>query len=710
MNSNVEPDSNSNVLANSNDADGSNHAIQNSTVEPKQGTSSLAQNSELTSQTVIKLFHDGKAGLEGLDSDHINRIINNTTRGSRFYMHKLNKQRQVDTQVESMLAKLRTTSQVELTRASHYIRKLRYEVSASARDLTHIIVHIDMDMFFAAVEMRDRPELKDLPMAVGGSSMLSTSNYIARKFGVRAAMPGFVAKKLCPQLHIVRPRMEVYREESSKVAQVIREYDPNFVPHSLDECSIDLADYLLKKCEQSNGTWSYCARRNADYDWILEPEVWRQAEEAVNEMRQKVLDRTQLSCSAGIAPNKLLAKMCSDMNKPNGQYVFAAQSSKELREFVSNVNVKKIPGIGPVQQQTLQGLGISTCSELNEQLEKLAVLFTESSMEFYVRVSVGVGSWQCGEIEAQKSESRETTFTPTDSVDTFLTLLKELSEECAASLQKVNTKGRTVTLKLKRDDFKVNVRSRTLNAPTNDSSLMFDTCKSLLMIELQPEKKLKLRLLGVRMSNFVDNAKEELKTKKEEVKQQKIDYFLSKAPSEAVKFTLEKRQIELDDSRPMDFTNNQTNVATLANPVASTSTSKLVTASLPDGFVSRASSTYYQPIVECDPMSIIASHSSKDTNLDVSIPDLPTSYVCPVCGLRRCADLDQLNQHIDYCLSRDAILSSVDETNRIDYTSSSTMSSASSSASGSTTMKRKNSGSNKKQSPVKMKKLTDYFK
>lgn len=672
------------------DSDANAKTNESTTITGPSGSGLSASTSEpeLTSQTVIKLFHDGKAGLEGLDSDRINRIINNTTRGSRFYMHKLNKQRQVEQQVNSMLNKLHNTTESESARASHYIRGMRNQVLVASCDLTHVIVHIDMDMFFAAVEMRDNPELKELPMAVGGDSMLSTSNYNARKFGVRAAMPGFVAKKLCPQLRIVRPRMNAYREESNKIADVIRQYDANFVPHSLDESSIDLSAHLMARCEQSSGDWVYCARRTSNYEWILDAEVWRQAEEAVNEIRRKVFERTGLTCSAGIAPNKLLAKMCSDMNKPNGQFVFAAQSARELANFVADVDVKKIPGIGPVQQQTLQGLGITTCGELNNQLEKLAVLFTETSMEFYVRVSIGVGSWRCGEVEAQKSESRETTFAATDSRDTFLKLLHELCDELSVSLKKSNTKGRTVTLKLKNDNFKVNVRSRTLDKYTNDAEIMFDTCRSLLDNELQGDKTVRLRLLGARMSGFEDMDKESSKSKKDDSKQQKIDYFLSKIPSEAVKFTLEQEQMQMDDVRPLNFktdlTEQSNNVSTEPNNLK-TSSSELSKQKSPQQSMCTNSLTHFDE-----------SHSIKAITTT-------SVLICPVCGTRRCSDLSQLNQHIDYCLSRDAILSSVAETNDGLHTSPPV-------ASTSHVQKRKNNSPIKQSSPFKMKKLTDYFK
>ena len=146
------------------------------------------------------------------------------------------------------------------------------------------------DAFYAAVEERDQPSLKDQPMAVGGMGMLSTSNYLARKYGVRAGMPGFIGKKLCPTLKIVPPNFEKYKAVSSIIRQVFKEYDPGFCPMSLDEAYLDITEYLDT---HSN----------------------LRASEVVEEMRAKIFQNTQLTASAGISLNTMLAKICSDLNK-----------------------------------------------------------------------------------------------------------------------------------------------------------------------------------------------------------------------------------------------------------------------------------------------------------------------------------------------------------------------------------------------------------
>jgi len=157
-------------------------------------------------------------------------------------------------------------------------------------------MHIDMDMFFAAVEIRDRPELATVPLAVGGESMISTANYVARKFGVRSAMPGFIARKLCPNLVFIGGNYEKYKEVAVVFHGLLREYDPELESMGLDEANLDITDY----CE-ANGLTSD-----------------EQKKDLVREIRNRIFEATKLTCSAGIACNKMLAKICTDMNKPDG--------------------------------------------------------------------------------------------------------------------------------------------------------------------------------------------------------------------------------------------------------------------------------------------------------------------------------------------------------------------------------------------------------
>lgn len=164
------------------------------------------------------------------------------------------------------------------------------------RELSRTWAHIDMDMFYAAVEIRDDPSLADKPLAVGNDSMISTANYIARKFGVRSAMPGFIARKLCPDLVFRDCNFKKYKEVSYIFREILEEYDPHFESMGLDEANLDLTNYLL-------------THNLNDED---------NKQKVALEIRTRIFEATKLTCSAGISCNKMLAKICTDMNKPNG--------------------------------------------------------------------------------------------------------------------------------------------------------------------------------------------------------------------------------------------------------------------------------------------------------------------------------------------------------------------------------------------------------
>lgn len=191
-----------------------------------------------SSQPIERMkLNDRKAGMEGLDKKKINKIIHDASKGSKYYENEKRKEQRVKERIDQMKKELSKFTDADKERAlvasSRIVAELR-----ETYDFSRILVHIDMDAFYAAVEMRENPKLKDVPMAVGGNSMLCTSNYLARKFGVRAAMPGFIAKKLCPELVIVPSHFDKYRSVSAQIREIFKEYDPNFSPMSLDEALI----------------------------------------------------------------------------------------------------------------------------------------------------------------------------------------------------------------------------------------------------------------------------------------------------------------------------------------------------------------------------------------------------------------------------------------------------------------------------------------
>uniref|UniRef100_A0A8D2B1N6 DNA polymerase kappa n=1 Tax=Sciurus vulgaris TaxID=55149 RepID=A0A8D2B1N6_SCIVU len=191
-------------------------------------------------------LNDNKAGMEGLDKEKINKIIMEATKGSKYYGNELKKEKQVNQRIENMMQQKAQITSQQLRKAQLQVDRFAMELEQS-RNLNNTIVHVDMDAFYAAVEMRDNPELKDKPIAVGSMSMLSTSNYHARRFGVRAAMPGFIAKRLCPQLIIVPPNFDKYRAVSKEVKEILADYDPNFMAMSLDEAYLNITKHLQER-------------------------------------------------------------------------------------------------------------------------------------------------------------------------------------------------------------------------------------------------------------------------------------------------------------------------------------------------------------------------------------------------------------------------------------------------------------------------------
>ncbi len=221
------------------------------------------------------------------------------------------------------------------------------------------IIHIDMDCFYAAVEMRDNPPYREIPIAVGGNSargVLCTCNYLAREYGVRSAMPNHQAKKLCPNLLIVNGRMAVYQQVSKQIREIFLRYTSVIEPLSLDEAYLDVSD-----CQLHYGSATLIAQQ----------------------IRADIYHELGLTASAGVAPNKFLAKIASDENKPNGQCVI---SPEQVSEFVADLPLRKIPGVGPKTAERLAQHGFLTCRDVRESsIAKLQLLVGKQAVSLYHR-------------------------------------------------------------------------------------------------------------------------------------------------------------------------------------------------------------------------------------------------------------------------------------------------------------------------------------
>lgn len=323
-----------------------------------------------------------------------------------------------------------------------------------------------MDAFFAAVEMRDNPALRNVPMAVGGSrdrrGVISTSNYEARKYGVRSAMATAHALKLCPHLVLVRGRMDKYREASDIVFNIFHEYTPLVEGLSLDEAYLDVTD-----CDLFNNSATLIAQ----------------------DIRKKIFERTNgLTASAGIAPNKLLAKIASDYNKPNGQFTI---SPSEVDEFIKNIPIEKIHGVGKVTAKHMHDIGIKTCLDM-QQFSRSDMIYHfgkfGDALYDYCR---GIDERDVETEHERKSLGTEETF-PEDisSLDKMREHVIRMAQEVKDSLSHYeDRKIKNLFVKIKYFDFKVTTIERAM--PFSIENFLY------LLEERWPQDPRAVRLLGV---------------------------------------------------------------------------------------------------------------------------------------------------------------------------------------------------------------------
>ncbi|WP_299568770.1 DNA polymerase IV [uncultured Shewanella sp.] len=298
-------------------------------------------------------------------------------------------------------------------------------------NLVRKIIHIDMDCYFAAVEMRDFPELRGKPLAVGGRSdrrgVISTCNYEAREFGVRSAMSSYQALKLCPNLTLVPGRMNVYKSVSVQIREIFHRYTDLVEPLSLDEAYLDVTD-----CKECKGSATLIA-------------------EAI---RKEIFDVTGLTASAGVAPIKFLAKIASDLNKPNGQYVIPPDA---IADFVKPLTLNKIPGVGKVTSAKLAALGLNTCADVQQYpSDKLITAFGKFGGVLIER-SQGIDNRLISPNRIRKSVGVETTLAQDIfTLEQCNNVMPQLIQELIARVHR-SAKDRQIhkqVVKLKFNDFK----------------------------------------------------------------------------------------------------------------------------------------------------------------------------------------------------------------------------------------------------------------
>ena len=345
------------------------------------------------------------------------------------------------------------------------------------------IIHVDMDAFFASVEQRDQPEYKNKPLIVGGQpnsrGVVAACSYEARRFGIHSAMSCAKAYRLCPQAIFVSPRFEAYREVSDKIREVFWRYASEVEPLSLDEAYLDVT-------------------YTADFDGS--------ATRIAQAIKRDILAETDLIASAGVSYNKFLAKVASDMDKPDGLCVIKPEQGAD---FVGQLAVGKFHGIGPATEAKMSQLGIMTGRDLRQWTQHDLVHHFGKSGRYYYTISRGIDDRPVRSYRIRKSLGKETTFSQDIlDVDELLQQLEQLTEIVFDRLEKLNIKAKTLTVKVKYANFQQVTRSQSLPEKL-DKITDFKALLPMLISRTQAGQQ-PVRLVGVTASGFLfDNIEHE---------------------------------------------------------------------------------------------------------------------------------------------------------------------------------------------------------
>ncbi len=338
-----------------------------------------------------------------------------------------------------------------------------------------MILHVDMDAFFASVEQRDNPTLQKKPIIVSGHSkrsVVSTASYEARKFGIHSAMPVFTAKKQCPNLIIVPGNMKKYREDSAKIMKILSGFSPFVEQASIDEAYMDL--HGLKRLSGS-------------------------PEKIARKLKKTIFDQIGLTCSIGIAPIKFLSKIASDMDKPNGLTIIPKE---QVKSFISDLPIQKVPGIGKNAMKQMEILQIKTLGDIEQfSLAVLTAKFGKIGARL-LDLSKGIDTTQVNIQNKRKSISSETTLEKDISnFEDIKRILLDLSQIVGATLRKKNLICNNVSIKLKFSDFSQITRSKKQETPICSSTAIFNEALTLFK-KVRLNKK--IRLAGVGVSSLKD--------------------------------------------------------------------------------------------------------------------------------------------------------------------------------------------------------------
>ncbi|KAF0556682.1 DNA/RNA polymerase [Gigaspora margarita] len=566
-----------------------------------------------------------KAGLQGIDKEKVNQVIYEASKNSAFYLNEARKDEALKHKTEQLLKKYESLRRQDLSTFNNKVDNLVQAIERK-RDLSRTIVHIDMDAYYASVEERDNPSLRGKPMAVGSNSMLSTSNYEARRYGVRSAMPGFIAKKLCPELIIVPCNFDKYHAVAKQIREVFARYDPNYTPMSLDEAYLDITEYL----ETTDKT----------------------PDEIVEQIRKEIHEETKLTASAGIAANMLLSKICSDFNKPNGQYRLP-NNINDIMRFIRPLPVRKIPGIGRVTERILKEIDISTCGAILDNSVYIYRMFSSISFNFFIRAALGIGSTTVKSEYKRKSMSISRTFCNLNQPNELFAKLRELVDYLAADLAKEYLHGKTIALTFKSVSFKVTTRERSLKRYIYTADDLYHFGKQILVDELP----LNIRLMGVRLSNLRSRNDEcglkkwffnQPNSSQQSTTPKESEPELPK-PSNAENSCLKRWFSTQEDTTEQEKQDKQVKRQRLniepfgaSNSMNHDSTRKNVV----DLLIERESVT-----TSCN-----STQETNETHKWHPVPTILKKYICPGCNKQfPNIKVSQINAHLDTCLNAEDI-------------------------------------------------------
>ena len=662
-----------------------------------------------TDASALVIAAADKAGMEGIDRSRIDAIILRESGNSLFIQQQKRRDEKVNERIVSMKANLNQ----QIAMNPNWQARILPEIDRTLRECItkrpdrSTCVVVDMDMFYMACELLTRPELKDKPACVGGG-MILTSNYPARKFGVRSAMAGWIGDALVKELtegkeeliH-VKADHKKYAQQSQVIRSVLAEYDPHLRAYSLDEAFMNLGPYLA--CHLLHPEWSHEeisktllegeiqgagdvmhsngeSFDNLPDDFSLHSDseskipvletlarysniiCLEEAGTILADMRQRVCDRTGgLTCSAGLAPNFMLAKIASDRNKPNGQCLVASDQDS-VRDFLYPLATRKVSGIGRVTEKFLRAFDINTVEQMYEQRALVKQIFTPAQANFLLRASVGCSSsdgfleeeQDISNSKGQKGISRERTFRPGQAWNEINARLEDVGRLLSSDMERKGFWAHTITVKVKLHTFDVLSRARSLKRGVfvqsaddlirHSTELLAEVRQEFAANPQHRSKAFSVRLLGIRCSNF----RHEQDSDSTGCDQSNLDqFFLPRSNSP---------------------------VPTIAEASEGTSPARV---SFDRSFPPEREDTMHhdEPRLVFDEVNDRNANASKrkqgivvtpqNSSLFNSCEPVAAEVACPVCGLLLPED-DNLfvNQHIDTCLSGAAVREAVRETSR----------------------------------------------